>query len=68
MSYVSLITKKLKKYIKYNIVSQCLSQERLGEDVITDNKDVYNKITTTMFNLQKKKSCLKKIIYLIIRR
>ena len=45
--------KKLKKYIKYNIVSQCLSQERIDEDVITDNEEVYNKITTTMFNLQK---------------
>ena len=45
--------KKLKKYIKYNIVSQCLSQERVDEDVITDNEEVYNKITTTMFNLQK---------------
>ena len=37
--------KKLKKYIKYNIVSQCLSKERIEE--------VYNKITTTTFNLQK---------------
>ena len=45
--------KKLKKYIKYNIVSQCLSKERIDEDVITDNEEVYNKITTTMFNLQK---------------
>ena len=45
--------KKLKKYIKYNIVSQCLSQEQIDEDVITDNEEVYNKITTTMFNLQK---------------
>ena len=45
--------KRLKKYIKYNIVSQCLSQERVDEDVITDNEEVYNKITTTMFNLQK---------------
>ena len=45
--------KKLKKYIKYNIVSQCLSQERVDEDVITYNEEVYNKITTTMFNLQK---------------
>ena len=45
--------KKLKKYIKYNIVSQCLSQERVDEDVITDNEEVYNKITTSMFNLQK---------------
>ena len=45
--------KKLKKYVKYNIVSQCLSQERIDEDVITDNEEVYNKITTTMFNLQK---------------
>ena len=53
--------KKLKTYIKYNIVSQCLSKERLDEDVITDNEEVYNNITTTMFNLQK--SCLKKIIY-----
>ena len=43
----------MKKYIKYNIVSQCLSQERIDEDVITDNEEVYNKITTTMFNLQK---------------
>ena len=45
--------KKLKKYIKYNIVSQCLSQEQIDEDVITDNEEVYNKITATMFNLQK---------------
>ena len=30
--------KKLKKYIKYNIVSQCLSQEQIDEDVITDNE------------------------------
>ena len=45
--------KKLKKYMKYNIVSQCLSKERIDEDVITDNEEVYNKITTTMFNLQK---------------
>ena len=45
--------KKLKKYIKYKIVSQCLSQERVDEDVITDNEEVYNTITTTMFNLQK---------------
>ena len=45
--------KKVKKYIKYNIVSQCLSQERVDEDAITDNEKVYNKITTIMFNLQK---------------
>ena len=45
--------KKLKKYIKYNIVSQYLSQERVDEDVTTDNEEVYNKITTTMFHLQK---------------
>ena len=44
--------KNLKKYIKYNIVSQCLSQEQNDEDVITDNEEVYNKITATMFNLQ----------------
>ena len=43
----------MKKYIKYKIVSQCLSQERVDEDVITDNEEVYNTITTTMFNLQK---------------
>ena len=43
----------MKKYIKYNIVSQCLSKERIDEDVITDNEEVYNKITTTMFNLQR---------------
>ena len=58
--------KKLKKYIQYNIISQCLSQEQIDEDVITDNEEVYNKITATMFN--KKKSCLKKIIYPIITR
>ena len=44
--------KKLKKYVKYNIASQCLSQERLDEDVTTDNVDTYNKITETMFKLQ----------------
>ena len=32
--------RKLKKYIKYNIVSQCLSQERIDEDVITDNEEI----------------------------
>ena len=45
--------KKLKKYIKYNTVSHCLSQERIDEDVLTGNEEVYNTITTTMFNLQK---------------
>ena len=44
--------KKLKKYVKYNIASQCLSQERFDEDVTTDNEDTYNKITETMFKLQ----------------
>ena len=43
----------MKKYIKCNIVSQYLSQEQIDEDVITDNAEVYNKITATMFNLQK---------------
>ena len=59
-------SKKLKKYMKYHIVSQCLSKERFDEDVIADNEEVYNKITTTTFTY--KKSCLKKIIYPIMTR
>ena len=34
-------------------MSQCLSKERVDEDVITDDEEAYNKITATMFNLQK---------------
>ena len=45
--------KNLKKYVKYNIVSQSLSKDRLDEDVVVDDEEVYNKITQTMFKLQK---------------
>ena len=45
--------KKLKKYVKCNIVSQSLSKDRLDEDVLVDDEEVYNKKTQTMFKLQK---------------
>ena len=45
--------KKLKKYIKYNIVSQSLSKDRIDEDVAVDDEDTYNNIVSAMFRFQK---------------
>ena len=44
--------KKMKKFIKYIIVSQCLSKDRFDEDMIADSEQVYNKVTTSIFNFQ----------------
>ena len=45
--------KTLKKYIKYNIVSQSLSKDRIDEDVAIDDEDTYNNIVSAMFRFQK---------------
>ena len=50
---VSFITKNSKKYIKYNIVSQSLSKDRIDEDVAVDDEDTYNNIVSAMFRFQK---------------
>ena len=44
ISCVSLIT-KTQKYIKYNIVSQSLSKDRIGEDVAVDDEDTYSTVS-----------------------
>ena len=50
---VSFITKNSKKYIKFNIVSQSLSKDRIDEDVAVDDEETYNNIVSAMFRFQK---------------
>ena len=51
--YCKFYDRNTKKSMKYNITSQNLCKDEMEEDILTHSEEEYNKITATMFKLQK---------------